>query len=116
MEQISGTRIWEVAGNREGLQEKTKARLYDLTLGNKEGEKLREKIDGGAKYGLDAADYLLFRAALDTADKPTESGAYGSYTNEEVETAISIVPGLTKRQREYLWLSAGKSEKSMPKW
>lgn len=116
MEQISKTRIWELAGNREGLQDKTEQRLYDLAMGTKTGNELREKIDAGAVYGLDETEYLLYRTALDTVDKPTESGKYGSYTEEEVEAAIRVVPGLTKEERDYLWLAQGKSEKSMPKW
>ena len=52
--------------------------------------------------------------ALSMADKPTESGKMGSYTNDEVAEAIRMVPGLTDEERSYLWTAQGKNEKSNP--
>ena len=46
-------------------------------------------------------------------DEPSESGKYGSYTNDEVEAAIEML-GLDDEASGYLWLAQGKSEKSNP--
>ena len=113
---IEDTKIWKRAGEREGLQDKTMQRIYELASESSAGREMQEKIDGGSRYGLDEVDYLLYRAALDAADKPTEKGKYGSYTNEEVKAAISAVPGLTDAERNYLWEAQGKSEKNRPAW
>lgn len=109
---VTGTTVWNAASaaQREVLEND----LYALTVGNSDGLKLREKIDGGAAYGIDEADYLLYRLALRVADQPSESGKLGSYTGDEVEAAIDMLPGLDDEARAYLWEAAGKSENSNP--
>lgn len=112
--EVAATRIWALAGNRDGLQEKTRGRIYDLAAGTSDGKKLQEKIDGGRQYGLTDTEYILFRAALDTTDKPSESGKYGTYTNDEVETAIRAVQGLSDKERRYLWIASGRNADKSP--
>lgn len=109
---VTGTTVWNAASaaQREVLEND----LYALTVGNSDGLKLREKIDGGAAYGIDEVDYLLYRLALRVADQPSESGKLGSYTGDEVEAAIDMLPGLDDEARAYLWEAAGKSENSNP--
>jgi len=114
MGEVAATRIWALAGNRDGLQEKTRGRIYDLAAGTSDGKKLQEKIDGGRQYGLTDTEYILFRAALDTTDKPSESGKYGTYTNDEVETAIRAVQGLSDKERRYLWIASGRNADKSP--
>lgn len=111
-QRVTGTTVWSaaIAEQREALEED----LYDLTVANSSGLKLQEKIDGGAAYGIDEADYLLYRLALHVVDQPTESGNLGSYTGDEVESAIDMLTGLDDEARAYLWEAAGKSEKSNP--
>ena len=111
-QRVTGTTVWSAASaeQREALEED----LYDLTVANSSGLKLQEKIDGGAAYGIDEADYLLYRLALHVVDQPTESGNLGSYTGDEVESAIDMLTGLDDEARAYLWEAAGKSEKSNP--
>lgn len=111
-QRVTGTTVWSAASaeQREALEED----LYDLTVANSSGLKLQEKIDGGAAYGIDEADYLLYRLALHVVDQPTESGNLGSYTGDEVEAAIDMLTGLDDEARAYLWEAAGKSEKSNP--
>ena len=104
--------LWTAASRDQ--QEAAEKDLYDLTVGNDSGEKLQEKIAAGAAYGISEADYLLYRLALHVADQPTENGNLGSYTGEEVQTAIDMLPGLDDEARAYLWEAAGKSEKSNP--
>lgn len=111
-QRVTGTTVWSaaIAEQREALEED----LYDLTVANSSGLKLQEKIDGGAAYGIDEADYLLYRLALHVVDQPSESGKLGSYTGDEVEAAIDMLTGLDDEARAYLWEAAGKSEKSNP--
>lgn len=111
-QRVTGTTVWSAASaeQREALEED----LYDLTVANSSGLKLQEKIDGGAAYGIDEADYLLYRLALHVVDQPSESGKLGSYTGDEVEAAIDMLTGLDDEARAYLWEAAGKSEKSNP--
>ena len=111
-QRVTGTSVWSAASaeQREALEED----LYNLTVANSSGLKLQEKIDGGAAYGIDEADYLLYRLALHVVDQPTESGNLGSYTGDEVEAAIDMLTGLDDEARAYLWEAAGKSEKSNP--
>ena len=75
---------------------------------------MQEKIDGGSAYGISETDYLLYLLALEVKDKPTESGKYGSYTNDEVAEAIRMLDGLSNDAKGYLWTSQGKNEKSNP--
>lgn len=110
--EITGSSVWRSATPEQ--RNKLEEGLYDLTVENGTGAKLQEKIDGGAAYGIDEADYLLFRLALDLVDQPTESGKTGSYTNDEVEAAIEMLSGLSDEARSYLWSSQGKSDKSNP--
>jgi hypothetical protein len=109
---MAGSTVWTAASRDQ--QEAAEKDLYDLTVGNDSGEKLQEKIAAGAAYGISEADYLLYRLALHVADQPTENGNLGSYTGEEVQTAIDMLPGLDDEARAYLWEAAGKSEKSNP--
>lgn len=111
-QRVTGTTVWSAASaeQRKALEED----LYNLTVANSSGLKLQEKIDGGAAYGIDEADYLLYRLALHVVDQPTESGNLGSYTGDEVEAAIDMLTGLDDEARAYLWEAAGKSEKSNP--
>lgn len=111
-QRVTGTTVWSAASaeQRKALEED----LYNLTVANSSGIKLQEKIDGGAAYGIDEADYLLYRLALHVVDQPTESGNLGSYTGDEVEAAIDMLTGLDDEARAYLWEAAGKSEKSNP--
>jgi hypothetical protein len=47
------------------------------------------------------------------ADKPTDSGKYGTYTNDEVEAAIKML-GLSRKESSWLWEAQGKNAKSNP--
>ena len=111
-QRVAGTTVWNAASAAqcEALEDD----LYALTVGNSDGLKLQEKIDGGTAYGIDEVDYLLYRLALHVVDQPSESGNLGSYTGEEVQSAIDMLPGLDNEARAYLWEAAGKSEKSNP--
>ena len=109
---VAGTSIWSTATAEQ--RSAAEDDIYNIIAGNSSGEKLREKIDGGAAFGIDEADYILYRLALHMVDQPTESGKLGTYTNEEVEAAINMLSGLSDKARGYLWEAQGKSEKSNP--
>lgn len=108
--------LWR--GATDDAQDAALDLLYGLVSGsNAAAAKIaREKIEGGADVGLDQTEYLLYKLALSMADEPTESGKLGSYTNDEVEEAIRMLPGLTDKERDYLWIAQGKNENKIPKW
>lgn len=108
---MKSNRVWKNASAAQ--RDDVEGMLYDLTVKNAAGEKLQEKIDGGARYGLDETEYLLYKLALDMCDQPNENGKLGSYTNDEVEAAIRML-GLSAKESAYLWDAQGKSEKSNP--
>lgn len=109
---ISESQAWSAASDE---QRKAAADdLYDLIVGNSAGAAMQEKIDGGAAYGIDEADYVLYRLALHIADMPNDSGNLGTYTNNEVAAAIDMLSGLSNEARSYLWEAQGKSEKNNP--
>lgn len=72
------------------------------------------KAQGGAPVGLSETEYILYRLARERADKPSEKGNLGSYTNAEIEAAINMVAGLSRREKSYLWTAQGMNEKSNP--
>lgn len=112
MEAVSGSKLWSKASaeQRDDLEDS----LYNLIVGNSTGSSMQEKIDGGAVYGIDKTDYLLYKLALDMADKPNDNGKFGTYTNDEVEEAIKMLTGLSDDARAYLWEAQGKNAKSNP--
>lgn len=112
MKRVQNSSLWKKA--TEVQREELEKLMYNLSVENSAGEKMQEKIDGGAAYGIDTTDYLLYQLALDLADEPNASGNLGTYTNAEVQAAIEMVPGLDDDEKSYLWLAAGKNEKSNP--
>lgn len=110
--QVVKSRAWKNATEKQRAN--LESSLYDLTVGNSDGLKMQEKISGGSAYGLDEADYLLYKLALQMVDQPSESGKLGSYTGDEVQAAIDMLSGLSDKARGYLWEAQGKSESSNP--
>ena len=101
MKPVQASGIWDAASEEQ--RDKLEDRLYALVTGNGETvEKEREYISDGLAYGLDETDYLLYKLALDMADKPSENGEYGSYTNQEKAEAIGNLD-LSDGEIAYLW-------------
>lgn len=71
-----------------------------------------EKMVGAKDVGMSDAEYYDFLDALDAHDKPTDSGTYGTFTQDEAEAAIRSIPGLSNKQRAYLWQSVNKGWKA----
>ena len=84
--------------------------LFELVTGN---DKMLDKLEDGARYGVSDTEYALYQMALSMADKPTDSGKYGTYTNSEVEAAIKML-GLSRKESSWLWEAQGKNAKSNP--
>lgn len=73
-----------------------------------------DKARGLEEYGLDSADYVLYRLALRMADEANaENSKVGSYTNDEVKTALSQLD-IPWEAKSYLWLAQGKNAKTNP--
>ncbi len=62
--------------------------------------------------GIQGEDYMNFLVSLDKYDKPTKSGKYGSYTQEEAYRAINSLKGLSRKEKATLWQSVNSSWKA----
>ena len=62
--------------------------------------------------GITPEAYALFQTALKACDYDEN----GSYKSAEIEAAVKLLPGLTDKQRGYLWQAAkgGKASKNNP--
>lgn len=109
---LAGSALWKKATAQQ--RKAAEDDLYEMIAGTDDGERLKEKVSGGAVYGLSESEYLLYRLALSMADEPNDSGGMGTYTNAEVERAIDMVSGLSDAERSYLWLAQGKHPTSNP--
>ena len=114
--QVTSSAIWSAANEEQ--REAVEDDLYDLAAGTDAGQKLQEKIDGGASYGISDGDYLLYLAAREIADAANEDPEKrnGSIDQSEAEAAIDMLTGLSNEAKAYLWQSTNKgwSEKNNP--
>ena len=102
MKTIQSSNLWKNASADQ--RDELESNLYDLTVGNGSGEDLQEKIDAGSAYGIDEAEYLLYRMALDMADTPNKNGKLGGTpTNAEKADAISMMGKMSNSELAYLW-------------
>ena len=113
---MTNSAVWSAANEeqREAVEED----LYDLAAGTDAGQRLQEKINGGASYGISDGDYLLYLAAREIADAANEDPEKrnGSIDQSEAEAAIDMLTGLSNEAKAYLWQSTNKgwSEKNNP--
>ena len=91
--------LWNEA--TEEQRKKALDKLYEMTAGTSSGQKMSEKAQGGAEYGLDETKYILYQLALDMVDQPSESGKMGTYTAAEKKAAPEKA-SLSKEAYEYL--------------
>ena len=116
--QVTSSAIWSAASEEQ--REAVEDDLYDLAAGTDAGQRLQEKINGGASYGISDGDYLLYLAAREIADAANEDPEKrnGSIDQSEAEAAIDMLTGLSNEARAYLWQSTNKgwSEKNNPYW
>ena len=114
--QVTSSAIWSAANEEQ--REAVEDDLYDLAAGTDAGQRLQEKINGGASYGISDGDYLLYLAAREIADAANEDPEKrnGSIDQSEAEAAIDMLIGLSDEARAYLWQSTNKgwSEKNNP--
>ncbi len=64
--------------------------------------------------GIQGQDYMDFLVSLDKYDKPTKSGKYGTYTQEEVKKAIDNMQGLSRKEKSALYQSVNTGWKNNP--
>lgn len=107
LDEVMSTKVWKSASEEQ--QKDVEADLYEiLTSTSETTEETREKLD---KYGIDETDYVLWNLAREMADKPSESGKYGSYTNEELAVALSKM-NVDDKTAWALYLSGNDTEKA----
>ena len=109
--ELSHSRVWRAAD--DGQRAEVEDNLYQLAVKTDAGQRLQEKIDGGAAYGVSEADYLLYLAALEVADAENEdrSKRNGATDQREAEAAANMLAGLSDEGRAYLWQSTNKGWK-----
>ncbi|MBQ6698396.1 MAG: hypothetical protein IJN09_05080, partial [Oscillospiraceae bacterium] len=98
---VKSTEVWKTASpaQRKDLEED----VYNLTALNDDGEKLRDKMNEAAKYGIDTTQYLLYLLACDVVDKPNKSGKLGGAPTSKEFKEAALLAGLSKKERDYLW-------------
>ena len=66
--------------------------------------------------GIGGEAYMTAIQNVDKYDKPNKSGNYGTYTNDEIATAISVTDGLGNRDKAILWqeMTGSTSTKNNP--
>lgn len=105
LREVQGSELWRLASDAQ--RNSAEDALYEIASGSKTGKKLQEKIDGGARYGIDETDYILYRIALEMADAANEDPQKrnGSYDQQESAAAVEMLQGLSDEGRGYLWAS-----------
>lgn len=113
--ELERSKVWKKATQEQKADSEDD--IYQLLMSasstSKEAQELQDKLENGARYGVSETEYLLYQLALSMTDKPTDSGKYGSYTNDEVKDAIDML-GLSNKESAWLWEAQGRSEKSNP--
>jgi hypothetical protein len=102
LSKVKSNDLWRQAGaaHRKDLE----TDVYNLTVGNGDGEALREKINDAKKFGLSETEYLLWELALEVCDQPNKNGELGGTpTNEEKANAIEAIGGLSDGEIAFLW-------------
>jgi len=66
--------------------------------------------------GIGGEAYMTAIQNVDKYDKPNKSGNYGTYTNDEIATAISMTDGLGNKDKAILWqeMTGSTSTKNNP--
>ena len=64
--------------------------------------------------GVSGEAYMYFLESLNEYDKPTKSGKYGTYTQEEAYWAAKNIEGLSQKDRAVLWQSVNSGWKKNP--
>ena len=122
--------LWQLAKDmantdgKDGLSAKEKAAAiqkmdldsnteWDLYLFN-----VKENEAKGARYardkGVDANTYADFIETLYKVDKPTKSGTYGTFTQDEATAAVKMLEGLSQKEKSALWQSVNTTRKKNP--
>ncbi len=71
-----------------------------------------ENANYARSKGIRGETYMDFLDALNDADKPTKSGKYGTYTQEEAYNAIKNLRGLSRQEKAILWQSVNTTWKA----
>ena len=66
--------------------------------------------------GIGGEEYMNVLQNVDKYDEPNKNGKLGTYTNDEIATAIAMTDGLNKKERAILWqeITGSTSTKNNP--
>ena len=73
-----------------------------------------ENANYAYEKGIDGETYMLFLEALEEHDKPTKTGKYGTYTQDEAKQAIKSLGRLSRQEKATLWQSVNTTWKKNP--
>lgn len=80
--------------------------MYSVTVNNSYGQKYMEKVEGGADVGIDTADYLLYKLALEMYSDDGNTNT----SQAEAKAALDQMD-LSQAEKAYLWQSTNKNWK-----
>ena len=103
MGSIQKSNLWSQATEeqRDNLEER--AHTY-IAGDSKTAQEMRDEIETAKTYGIDEAEYLLYKLALEMYDTPNENGELGGTpTNAEKASAIKAMGNLSNSEIAYLW-------------
>lgn len=89
---------------------KAMADKWIANMSNSEYTKMKNAYENA---GISEYDYMNYKIAVIKQDKPTSSGNYGSYTQDEVKAALDSL-SLTRQQKAYLYSIANSNWKNNP--
>lgn len=89
---------------------KAMADKWIANMSNSEYTKMKNAYENA---GISEYDYMNYKIAVIKQDKPTSSGNYGSYTQDEVKAALDSL-SLTRQQKAYLYSIANANWKNNP--
>ena len=118
--------LWQLAkemvsDGKDGVNAKEKVaavKLLDLPSDAEWGLYLLNNESKGATYayenGVDSDTYAAFIEMLYEVDKPSKSGKYGTFTQDEATDAVNRLEGLSRQEKAALWQSVNTTWKKNP--
>ena len=119
--------LWQLAkemankDGKDGLTTKERAnaiKMLDLGSSTEWDLYLFNNESKGAEYarekGVTADTYADFIESLYKVDKPTKTGEYGTFTQDEARKAVKSLKGLSQKEKAALWQSVNTKWKNNP--
>lgn len=76
--------------------------LYEIVAMTGSYKDYKRVIEGGSGIGITEEEWLQYKLGLRVVDQENDSRKYGTYTSEEKDAALDLIPGLEREERDYL--------------